>query len=498
MLMKTFYDLLRALNPNLETDLNKTFIITSEETFNYHSIIQSCSHRAVLLKDLGVEKNSIVPILCNHSLDFIVSVFSLWMLEAIPVPINIKLSLSEVEDQIRFLKCRNIITDNSFKNKLNLTGINEINIGSIEPESESSKINFTYDESRTAVILFTSGSSGKPKAVELSFSNLISSAKIGNEYLKQTPDDHWLASLPFYHIGGFSIIFRALMFGTGIILPADLKTKSLHSCILRKESFGQSFSPSLISLVSIQIQQLIETKIKPSDKLRHVLLGGGSLDSNLMNEALSKGWNVSKVYGSTETASFVTVLSPKEFKLKPESAGKPIPPNEIFIVDENGNDLQANTEGEIAVKSPAVMKGYGNDETATKQKLKNGLYFTGDFGYKDEDGYLYVINRRSDLIVTGGENVNPVEVENIILSFPKVNEVCVFGIDDIKWGQKIVAAIVSESSQKFNLDELKDFLEHKIAPFKIPKEIFFVDELPKTELGKVRLTDVKNLLQLIK
>jgi O-succinylbenzoic acid--CoA ligase len=291
------------------------------------------------------------------------------------------------------------------------------------------------------------------------------------------------------------------MFGTQIILPNDLKINSLHSSILPKESFGQSFSggspsdnPSLISLVSSQMRELLNKNIHPNRNLRHVLLGGGFIDSKLVQEALSKGWKVCKVYGSTETSSFVTLLAKAEFKLKPESVGKPIPPNQVFIVDEDGNELPVNAEGEIVVKSPAIMKRYLNDDESTKQKFKDGLYFTGDIGYKDDDGFLYVLNRRSDLIVTGGENVNPYEIEKVILEFSKVNEVCVFGIDDEKWGQRIAAAIVTKPHQQFTLEELKYFMKDKIAAFKIPKEIYFVDELPKTQLGKILRENLKKLL----
>ncbi len=484
--MKTFYDLLRELNPDLKIDLDKNFILTPQKTFTYHSVIQSCNHSAESLRQLGAEKNSLVPILLDNSPDFITAVFSLWMLEAIPVPINIKLSSSEIKAQLDFLKCRSIIINDSTSDLIYSNELRQINFSSFKPKAGSEEIKFAFDKTRTAVVLFTSGSSGKPKAVELQFSSLINSAMIGNEFLNQTNDDRWLASLPFYHIGGFSIIFRALMFGTQIILPTDLKIKSIDSCI-------QSFKPSLISLVSSQISELLKNNIYPNKDLRHVLLGGGFIDSNLMNEALNKGWKVCKVYGSTETSSFVTLLSPKEFKLKPESAGKPIPPNEVFIVNENGDELPTNAEGEIVIKSPALMKGYLNDDKTTKQNLKNGLYYTGDIGYKDEDGYLYVVNRRTDLIVTGGENVALAEVEKMILNFPKVKEVFVFGIDDEKWGQKIAAAIVPKRDQNFDLKELKTFLKNKIAAFKIPKEIFFVDELPKTEMGKVKRKNVKGM-----
>ena len=126
-------------------------------------------------------------------------------------------------------------------------------------------------------------------------------------------------------------------------------------------------------------------------------------------------------------------------------------------------------------------------------KLHNGLYFTEDYGYKDSEGYLYVVNRRTDLIVTGGENVNPLEVEKIISKYPKVREVCVVGIDDEIWGQKIVAVIVPKPKSEFSLQELKVFLKDKLASFKIPKEIFFLNELPKTELGKIKRERVKNM-----
>lgn len=482
--MKTFYDLLRELNRDLKIDLDRNFILTPQKRFNYHSIIQSCKHSAAVLKQLGVERNSLIPILMNNSPDFIIAVISLWILEAIPVPINIKLSPTEIKNHLDFLKCQKIIISSSTENLIENDQAQLINFETLKQNTDGLDLDFSFDKNRTAVVLFTSGSSGKPKAVELTFTSLINSAITQNSYLQHTSNDRWLASLPFYHIGGFSIIFRALMYGAQIVLSEDLKIKSLHSSI-------QSFNPTLISLVSSQLSELLKNNIQPNRDFRHVLLGGGFIDSNLMKEALSKGWNVSKVYGSTETASFVTVLNPEDFKLKPESAGKPFPPNEVLIVDENGKEMQVNIEGEIAVKSPAIMKGYLNDEETTKQKLKSGLYYTGDVGYKDEDGYLYVVNRRSDLIVTGGENVNPSEVEGAILKNPKVKEVCVFGIDDEKWGQKIAAAVVSNRNQKFTLEELRDFMKDKIAAFKIPKKIFFVDELPKTELGKIKRESVK-------
>jgi len=484
--MKTVYNFLKTLNPYLITPERKIVIHSQDESISYQSLNFKVNLAAKHLRKSGIAPGDLVAILSDNSPDFVVSILALWMIEAIPVPINIKLSASEIEEQLKILECKFVLAEYSLKEKISFAGINKININLLYLTSDSFDVDFRYNETRTAIIMFTSGSSGKPKAVELSFSNLIQSAKIGNKYLKQTKEDRWLASLPFYHIGGFSIIFRALIFGTEIILPNNLKLQSIIQTI-------NQLKPTLISLVSSQMSELLKNNIHPDDELSHVLLGGGFIDSNLMREALHKGWNVSKVYGSTETSSFVTVLSPDEFKVKPESVGKPIPPNEIIIYDENRNELPNNTEGEIAIKSPAVMKGYLKDDTATKNKLFNGVYLTGDIGYKDPEGYIHVVNRRSDLIVTGGENVNPAELEEMIMKFSKVKEVCVFGIDDVTWGQKIAAVIVSQTSEKFEIEELEDFLKNKIASFKIPKQIFFVDELPKTELGKIKRETVKQM-----
>src|SRR3990172_8482575 len=484
--MKTVYNLLKSLNSHLITPESKIVIHSQDESISYQSLNFKVNLAAKHLRKSGIAPGDLVAILSDNSPDFVVSILALWMIEAIPVPINIKLSASEIGEQLKILECKFVLAEYSLKEKISFAGINKININLLYLTSDSFDVDFRYNETKTAIIMFTSGASGKPKAVELSFSNLIQSAKIGNKYLKQTKEDRWLASLPFYHIGGFSIIFRALIFGTEIILPNNLKLQSIIQTI-------NQLKPTLISLVSSQMSELLKNNIHPDDELSHVLLGGGFIDSNLMSEALHKGWNVSKVYGSTETSSFVTVLSPDEFKVKPESVGKPIPPNEIIIYDENRNELPNNTEGEIAIKSPAVMKGYLKDDTATKNKLFNGVYLTGDIGYKDPEGYIHVVNRRSDLIVTGGENVNPAELEEMIMKFSKVKEVCVFGIDDVTWGQKIAAVIVSQTSEKFEIEELEDFLKNKIASFKIPKQIFFVDELPKTELGKIKRETVKQM-----
>lgn len=484
--MKTIRNFLNQINKEITFSADRNFILGHNENISYQMLEDKVITAANYFRTLNISRQKTAPILCSNSHDYIISILALWILGAIPVLLNTRLTAFEIEEQLSFLGSNSLIIDTASKEKVSKIKAEEILIPHPSPTVKIELENIHYDKNETALIMFTSGSSGKSKAVKLTFSNLIQSAKIGNKYLMQNSEDRWLASLPFYHIGGFSIIFRALMFGSQIVLPSELKLPSIIQSI-------REFRPTLVSLVSSQMQELLEHDIKPPAEIRHVLLGGGFIDSNLIHKALNRGWKVSKVYGSTETSSFVTVLNPDEFFNKPESVGRPIPPNQIFVCDENGQELPPNSLGEIVVAGRSIMKGYWKDNETADQRIKNNSYLTGDIGYKDEDGYLYLINRRTDLIVSGGENVNPTEVENAIKCFPKVKDVCVFGINDVTWGQRVAAAIVPNSNQKFSLVELKKFLGQFIAQFKIPKEIYFVDELPKTELGKIKREEVRNL-----
>ncbi|HEY6437385.1 MAG TPA: fatty acid--CoA ligase family protein, partial [Ignavibacteriaceae bacterium] len=202
-------------------------------------------------------------------------------------------------------------------------------------------------------------------------------------------------------------------------------------------------------------------------------------------KAYDLGWPVNLVYGSTETSSFVTALLKDEILIKPNSVGRAVPTNQIQISDDDGNELKPFEIGEITVRSNSLMSGY-LDENVTKQVIKNGFYYTGDIGYVDEEGYLFIEGRKNYLISTGGENVNPFEVEKALLEHPLIEEAAVFPLKDKDWGEIIAAAVVLKSeSSKPALDEIKIFLRERISAFKIPKKIFFENQLPKTEIVKI-------------
>lgn len=463
-------------------------IIQSDTSISYKELFKKANQIAFALSKEGINKTDYVALLINDQLEFITSVIALWYLGAVPVPLNTKLLDEEIYSIVDEHNFKFLVTDSrknfgvSFES-LSLGGKREIkNVSHKDTKSQSFLIinlsNLTLafrsvstypipDINNDAVVIFTSGSSGRPKGVVHTFSSLINSIEYGNEILNHKENDRWLASLPFYHIGGFQIICRSLFYGCSIIIPESLQTNHLADAVLKHK-------PTYLSLVSTQLDRLINQKIIPDKSLKVSLIGGGFVDDELMFEADKLGWKPYRVYGSTETASMITAISANEIKSKPQSAGKPF--NDVEIILSN--------ESEILIKSKSLFKKYLNDENETNLKLRNNFYHSGDLGFIDDDGYLFIEARRNDLIVTGGENVNPFEVEKSLLELSYIKEACVFPKQNKIWGQIVAAAVVcTESSVEEKT--IKEFLKQKLAGYKIPKQFFFVDKLPRTSLGKL-------------
>jgi len=453
-------------------------IISSKNIYTFDELRQKVLKTSQFLINNGIGSNNHVGILSDNSTDFITFVLAIWQISAVPVPINTRLTESEINEQLSDADCKTVLVQNELRSKITNSEIKIIELN----QQLNFDVTFTGRKELQlidpAVIIFTSGSENKSKGVILSFGSLFNSAVNSNHLLRYTHSDRWLASLPFYHIGGFSIITRSLVFGIPIIIPDSISATDISSALLNTQ-------PTFISLVAAQLKQLVEEEIKPYAELKNCLLGGGFADDELIKNAVELGWPVNKVYGSTETGSFITALLKDEFTFKPRAVGRPVPSNKIFIIDNQENELKPFEIGEVLVQSNALMLGY-TGEINTKKNLHEGFYNTGDLGFLDEDGYLFIEGRKNYLISTGGENVNPKEVEDAILQHPMISETAVFPLKDKEWGEIVAASIVlKENSIKFSNDELKSFLLKRIAGFKIPKKIFFEEYLPKSELGKV-------------
>ena len=453
-------------------------IISSSVIYTFDELRQKVLNTASYLKNQNIFSGDIVGIIGYNDIDFVINILALWQLSAVPVPLNIRLTETEINEQITSAKCSLVLSQKEFSERVKITGKKIIEYP-FEIENDISFIGSQEIKvSDPAVIIFTSGSTSKSKGIILSFNSLYNSALMSNQLLRYTRSDRWLASLPFYHIGGFSIITRSLLFGIPLIIPDSLSLKDLTESL-------NKWQPTFISLVAVQLKKIVDAEVLPNPELKNCLVGGGFSDYELIRKAVELGWPLNIVYGSTETSSFVSALLKDEIIFKPNSVGRAVPTNKIFIFDSEGNELKPFEVGEIVVQSNALMSGY-IDESETKRVVKNRFYYTGDIGFLDEDGYLFIEGRKNYLISTGGENVNPTEVEKVLLQHPLIAEAAVFPLTDQEWGEIIAAAVVLKNKMaQLSYDELKKFLHDRISGFKIPKKIFFEDQLPKTELGKV-------------
>ncbi|HEX6585665.1 MAG TPA: o-succinylbenzoate--CoA ligase [Solirubrobacterales bacterium] len=313
--------------------------------------------------------------------------------------------------------------------------------------------------------ILTSGTAGEPRPVGLTYGNFLFSA-VGSAFnIGVDPGDRWLCCLPLSHVAGLSIILRSVIYGTTAVLLDGFDTEQVASTLVSGEI-------SLLSLVPTQLIRLLEAGADLS-RPRAILIGGGPVPPDALDEALGRGATLVQTYGMTETCSQVTTLAPDDAERKVGSAGRPLLTTHVRIEAK-----------EILVQGPTVAPGcYEAD----------GWLHTGDLGHIDEEGFLYVNGRRSEVIVTGGENVMPAEVEAVLLAHPSVADAAVVGRPDPEWQEAVCALVVVADGKEASDDELRSHCAASLAPFKVPKRVDFVSGLPRSPSGKLIRGDLVGL-----
>ena len=437
-----------------QSDLNGDSIAirTSQKQITYKELKNLVTEKTKELA-LSISEDDIVGIKAEHSIQFIINLFAVWNMGASVMPINPKLKRNEIQEQIDFIGCK-LLTENEFGTRKEF-----------EPQN--------YVSNKHALIMFTSGSTAKPKAVVHTFGSLYSSAESIDQLFNFHSEETWLASLPFYRIGGFQIIVRAVLSGGTLCIPPELNSQEISNSI-------SLYRPNYISVVNPTLEKLIESNKEGLQNSKVVFAGGGPIDSNLIKEGIENGIPIYKVYGSTETGSMVSILSPKDTVDKIESAGKPLPGVKIKI-DNN----------EISVAAGSLFKEYFKNDGLTKERIRDDWFYTGDEGYIDEEGFLFVRNRKDNFIISGGEKINPKEIENALLKIDKINEAFVFGKPDKKWGEKVCAVVVSKT--ELDIFEIQKSLKQILPAYKIPKEIKQIEYIPVDGMGKLNVAEVQNL-----
>ena len=305
--------------------------------------------------------------------------------------------------------------------------------------------------------VLTSGSTGAPRPIPLTYGNFLWNAVGSGFNIGVQPTDRWLCCVPLSHIAGLGIVMKAVVYGTGAVVHDGFDVERVAEAL-------ESDGITQVSLVATMLTRLLDAGVDLSGP-RAILVGGGPVPAEPLEEALAKGATVVQTYGLTETCSQVTTLAPADAKRKLGSAGRPLLTTHLRI-----------REGEILVQGPTIAPGSADAD---------GWLHTGDLGHIDEEGFLYVRDRIDDMIVSGGENVIPAEVEEVLLRHPEVADAAVVGREDPEWQQAVTAVVVLEEGTELPTEELRRHCAEELAGYKVPKRIEIASALPRTSSGKV-------------
>jgi O-succinylbenzoic acid--CoA ligase len=314
-----------------------------------------------------------------------------------------------------------------------------------------------HDMDAVACHVMTSGSTGTPEPIGLTYGNFLWSAVASAFNIGIEPEDRWLCCLPLSHIAGLGIVMRSVIYGTTAVIHDGFDVDRVAASLERD-------GVTVVSLVATMLARLLDAGADLSGP-RALLIGGGPVPEDALEEALGRGATVVQTYGLTETCSQVTTLAPADARRKLGSAGRPLLSAHLRIQD-----------GEILVQGPTVAPGRADAD---------GWLHTGDLGRIDEEGFLYVEDRMDDLIVTGGENVVPAEVEKVLLRHPEVADAAVVGREDPEWQQAVTAVVVLRDGSEVSPDELRRHCAESLADYKVPKRVELAAALPRTPSGKL-------------
>ncbi|MDN7243478.1 fatty acid--CoA ligase family protein [Planococcus sp. N028] len=498
-------------------DSNKTAYHFMGKGTSYGEFDQAIAKFANALQSLGVEKGDHVAFLLGNTPHFLISLYATMRIGATAVPINPIYTPDEIAYILNNSDAKAVIaldallplvekahmalpavssyiiceTDPSTAEKL--AQLPEAVKGKVHPFSHllasasADHAAVSVDSDDSAVILYTSGTTGKPKGAMLTHGNLYSNARDVGEYLQMSGNDRLIATLPVFHVFALTVVVNApLLQGATIILLPRFNPKEVFESIKEHQATVFAGVPTMYNFMN----QVPDTETSDFDSIRIAISGGSAMPVALLHSFEEKfNVRISEGYGLSE-ASPVTCFNPLDRERKAGSIGTSIVNVENKVVNELGDEVAVGEVGELIVRGPNVMKGYYKMPEETNAAIRNGWLYTGDLARIDEDGYLYIVDRKKDLIIVGGYNVYPREVEEVLFAHPDVLEAAVVGLPDINFGEAVHAYVVLKDPS-VTIEDLRDYCKEHLAKYKVPQHVEILEELPKNTTGKILRRSLK-------
>jgi long-chain acyl-CoA synthetase len=478
-------------------DGDRPAIKLDDIVLDYQALDAGVSRAAGLLRSKGIEPGDRVGMQLPNVPYFPIVYYGALRLGAVVVPLNPLLKAREVEYHLSDSGSKVMIGWKDFADPAqagaDAAGVEAIIVvpgefeqllGSAEAVGDVAD----RDDDDPAVIIYTSGTTGTPKGATLTNANISAGAKVGGELVDATPEKVALATLPLFHVFGMSVMMNVTMAAHALLtLVPRFEPGKVLEVIQRDRVTTFGGVPTMYTAL-LHYPDRSEYDIS---SLELCVSGGAALPVEVLHgfdEAF--GAKVLEGYGLSETCGMATFNLPDRER-KPGSIGVPIGGTEVRLVDDDDKDVAQGEPGEVLLRGPFVMKGYWNREEATEEVMRGGWFHTGDVGTVDDDGYYFIVDRKKDMIIRGGYNVYPRELEEVLYGHPAVREAAVIGVKHDSLGEEVGAAVSLKEGQSVTPDELRDYMKENVAAYKYPRIVWIVDELPKGPTGKVLKREIE-------
>ena len=467
---------------------DKIFLFSEADgrEFSYREFQAAVGRTAGMLAAKGIRKGDVVSLLLPNSVEYIVAYFACWQLGALAGPVNGHLKSQEIAYVVSNSESKLMLVHSEFVQKVEDIRVafevfdNERQTtGGFEGE-KTEQIN-PEDE---AIIIYTSGTTGKPKGCLLTHGNVIANARQIASWLGFTEKDRLLTIMPLFHMNAVSVTTMSALYAGGSTVVGQKFSASRFWNIISEyqvTSFGSV--ATMLSMLLSTYPDGVPAGLK-TDQLRFAMCGSAPVPAEVLRR-FEKTFNclVVEGYGLSESTCRSTFNPPDE-RRRPGSCGLPIG-NEMRVVDEDDREVPDGKLGEIVLRGENILKGYFKNEAATATAFRNGWFHTGDIGYRDHDGFFYIVDRKSDMIIRGGENIYPREIDEVLYQHPQIAAAAVIGIPDELYGEDVAAVVVLKPEAKVSAAEVIEFCKARLADYKCPKTVRFVDDIPKGPTGKL-------------
>jgi long-chain acyl-CoA synthetase len=496
------------LEESAEAYPDKIALIHEDIRATYGGINARANQLALWLREQGFGRGDRVALILENSLEYVVSYYAVLKIGAVASPLSTDLKPDGLAHLLGDLGPKIVIASSRFERLLKAIDLSPFNIQAlllrsprmrwssspcpvfrweeVVGQGEASNLDVRIGESNLATIIYTSGSTGKPKGVMLSHRNVVSNTHSICQYLHLTENDIQMVVLPFFYVMGKSLLNTHFAVGGTVVL----NNKFAYPASVVKEMVEESvtgFSGVPSTYAYLLHRSPLANYRKRLDSLLYCSQAGGHMSKQIKKELrqiLPSHTQIYIMYGATEASARLTYLEPDVFIKKMESIGKPIPGVRIRILDSRGEEVPKGEIGEIVGAGSNIMQGYWQDSEATAEVLDHNGYHTGDLGYQDEEGYLFLVGRRDNLLKVGGHRINPQEVEDVLMATGLILEAAVLGIHDPMLGHRLVALICAKNGNCDENDILAP-LASKLPKYKMPSEVKWLRSLPKSPSGKI-------------